>query len=161
MAVGTLFNIYVFLTMKAFYKEPRPYWTSKQIQNIGYYCPKDYGSPSGHTEFAVFIFMLFIIHFNKNKNMWPIFLNFFTILCVMISRMFLGGHSLDQVIFGFIVAGCVIIIYDVGGGKNKIAELFLNFEKSYAKKTLFATIFICHLIALGVYVNNYFSEEEY
>ena len=49
MAVGIMFNIFTFLVMKAFYLEPRPFWTSKQIKNIGYYCPKDYGSPSGHT----------------------------------------------------------------------------------------------------------------
>ena len=49
MAVATLLNIYTFLVMKAIFLAPRPYWTSKHIKNIGYYCPKDYGSPSGHT----------------------------------------------------------------------------------------------------------------
>ena len=44
-----------------------------------------------------------------------------TILLVMMSRMYLGGHSLDQVLFGFIVAACVIAVYEAGGGKEKIS----------------------------------------
>jgi hypothetical protein len=31
--------------------------------------------------------------------------------------MYLGGHSLDQVIFGFIVAKSLALIYGYGGGK--------------------------------------------
>ena len=65
--------------------------------------------------------MLFVVHFNKNRKVWPYVLSLVTILLVMMSRMYLGGHSLDQVLFGFIVAACVIAVYEAGGGKEKIS----------------------------------------
>lgn len=43
-----LFNTYFLTISKSFYAAPRPYWTHKEVKNIGYYCPKDYGNPSGH-----------------------------------------------------------------------------------------------------------------
>ena len=78
-----------------------------------------------------------------------------TIFMVMISRMFLGGHSLDQVIFGFIVAGCVIIVYEMGGLKQKISDMLINFNKISTKTFLFRLMIACHIIALWVYMSNY------
>jgi membrane-associated phospholipid phosphatase len=114
-AVIILFNNYAFVLMKAYFNEPRPFWTSKFIKNIGYYCPKDFGSPSGHTEFAVFFILLLLIHFNKQRKLWPMVVGFVTVVFIMVSRMYLGGHSLDQVLFGFIVAASIAIMYAYGG----------------------------------------------
>lgn len=50
--IFTLFNTYFLTISKSFYSAPRPYWTHHSVRNIGYYCPKDYGNPSGHAEFA-------------------------------------------------------------------------------------------------------------
>jgi hypothetical protein len=46
--IFVLFNTFLLTTLKAFYAAPRPYWTHQHVRNIGYYCPKDYGNPSGH-----------------------------------------------------------------------------------------------------------------
>lgn len=58
--IFVLFNTYFLTISKSFYSAPRPYWTHQKVRNIGYYCPKDYGNPSGHAEFvaviALFIF---------------------------------------------------------------------------------------------------------
>lgn len=43
-----LLNTYFLTISKSFYAAPRPYWTHQNVRNIGYYCPKDYGQPSGH-----------------------------------------------------------------------------------------------------------------
>lgn len=120
ITIAVLFNTYIFMIMKAFVTAPRPFWTHEDIKNIGYYCPKDYGSPSGHTEFAVFIFLIYLFHFKKDEKLKLCFLGVPVILLVMISRMYLGGHSLDQVIFGFIVAVSLAVLYQYGGFKNKI-----------------------------------------
>ena len=65
--------------------------------------------------------MLLMVHFNTQRKVWPFAVSLITVVLIMASRMFLGGHSLDQVLFGFIVAMCVIIVYSVGGGKDKIS----------------------------------------
>lgn len=49
ISIAVFLNTYIFMAMKACLTAPRPFWTDKNIKNIGYYCPKDYGSPSGHT----------------------------------------------------------------------------------------------------------------
>lgn len=56
-----LFNTYFLTVTKAFYAAPRPYWTHENVRNIGYYCPKDYGSPSGHAEFAAVVACVFLL----------------------------------------------------------------------------------------------------
>lgn len=43
-----LLNTFFLTISKSFYAAPRPYWTHENVKNIGYYCPKDYGQPSGH-----------------------------------------------------------------------------------------------------------------
>jgi hypothetical protein len=46
--IFVLFNTYFLTISKSFYSAPRPYWTHSDVRSIGYYCPKDYGNPSGH-----------------------------------------------------------------------------------------------------------------
>ena len=48
MAILIILNTYLLTILKCFDAEPRPYWTHPYVRSIGYYCPKDYGSPSGH-----------------------------------------------------------------------------------------------------------------
>jgi membrane-associated phospholipid phosphatase len=63
-----LFNTYFLTISKSFYSAPRPYWTHHEVRNIGYYCPKDYGNPSGHAEFAAVIASVFIFEFLDKKK---------------------------------------------------------------------------------------------
>jgi membrane-associated phospholipid phosphatase len=161
ITIAVLLNTYIFMAMKAFLTSPRPFWTDKHIKNIGYYCPKDYGSPSGHTEFAVFIFSIYLFHFNKQKNMIVVVLGFGVIALVMISRMYLGGHSLDQVLFGFIVAACLSIIYEFGGIREKIAELLVRFSQSQVRKKVLAFCFLAHFLAIAIYFRNLSRDESF
>lgn len=78
---------------------------------------------------------------------------------IMLSRMYLGGHSLDQVLFGFIVAACVVLIYDCGGLRKKISQLLLNFHKASVKLEVVKIISALYLIAALVYFANQFREE--
>lgn len=58
--IFVLANTYFLTISKSFYSAPRPYWTHHHIKNIGYYCPKDYGNPSGHAEFAAILATVFL-----------------------------------------------------------------------------------------------------
>jgi hypothetical protein len=64
--------------------------------------------------------------------------------------MYLGGHSLDQVIFGFIVAISVILIYGYGGGKEMISYTLLNFHDNKIKAKLVA--FLITIASLSFYI---------
>ena len=154
LSIATLFNVLVFMMMKVFLSEPRPFWTHSIVKNIGYYCPKDYGSPSGHTEFAVFFYALLLIHFNKARNLSWIVGGLITIILVMISRMYLGGHSLDQVVFGFIVAISLALIYGYGGGKELISYTLLNFEDNSIKAKLIAFLSCIAGISFYIFFDN-------
>lgn len=72
----------------------------------------------------------------------------------MVSRMYLGGHSLDQVLFGFIVAACLSIIYEFGGIREKIGELLMKFKEGTTKKTVIAIFLFAHFLAFLIFYRN-------
>lgn len=159
ISIAVLFNTYLFMVMKAFLTSPRPFWTHKHIRNIGYYCPKDYGSPSGHTEFAVFIFCIYLFHFNRHSKVTASLLGLAVVVFVMLSRLYLGGHSLDQVIFGFIVAACFSLMYQFGGIRQKIGESLLNFHKANEKRKVIFLILSALSLAGVVFWRNLNREQ--
>jgi membrane-associated phospholipid phosphatase len=79
--------LFVTITGKSLMSHPRPSWASDEIQ--AWACDPDFGNPSGHSltsmTFASF-----------SSNHYLLFLAFL----VGYSRMVLGVHSLNQVVFG-------------------------------------------------------------
>ena len=122
-----LFNTYFLTISKSFYAAPRPYWTHHDVRNIGYYCPKDYGNPSGHAEFAAVLACVFLFEFvdTKKQKIYALVAVFF-MLAVCTSRMYLGGHSLDQVMQGTFLGISLSILYVHGGIKEFIKDLLVK-----------------------------------
>lgn len=93
------------------YHQARPIWVSEEIQPFG--CSNQYGNPSGHC-FSTFGLCLAVwLDYNdealKNPNLklraWYWRVLFFALgatasFTVAYSRLFLGVHSLNQVLFG-------------------------------------------------------------
>lgn len=52
MLVFLLLNTFCAAVMKAYDCDPRPIWTAAEVRNIGFYCPVEYGNPSGHSWFS-------------------------------------------------------------------------------------------------------------
>ena len=48
-----VWNTYLTGVLKAFYADPRPIWSHSKVENIGLYCPHEYGNPSGHSWFSM------------------------------------------------------------------------------------------------------------
>ena len=100
-----------FLTnfLKVIYSNSRPYWIRPEEIYIA--CNGGYGNPSGHSDTSVCLY-LSLVHiltdfeyFNKTKKgyIYKIILYVFfiiIILLIMISRILLGAHSINQVIYG-------------------------------------------------------------
>lgn len=98
--------------------------------------------------------MIFLVHFNKERKLWPAVLSLVTVVLVMISRMYLGGHSLDQVLFGFIVAIVIVLVYEFGGARHSISRLLLSFGKKDAKLKVGLVLLSCYCLAFYVYSLN-------
>jgi membrane-associated phospholipid phosphatase len=106
----TFINVIVavsFITnnMKIYYSNPRPYWVEPSILKQ---CSAGYGNPSGHASESVVVYLtLWKILANsdifKRRNLLKyILLIFILVLLILIafSRVYLGVHSVNQVIFG-------------------------------------------------------------
>lgn len=123
----TLVSVYIYgyyftNLMKMMYHSPRPFWDNS---NLNPTCNSGFGNPSGHsvTAFGLY-FTLFSIttDFNifKTKT-WGkglkivIFIFYFLlILSIVISRIVLGAHGINQVIYGSLIGIAVYyIIYHI------------------------------------------------
>lgn len=99
MLVFILLNTFLAALFKALDSDPRPFWTEKSVRNIGLYCPVEYGNPSGHSWFsAVFGFGILLNHRGPGKNYFNIWISLAAVILMPISRMYLGAHSLNQVL---------------------------------------------------------------
>lgn len=63
---------------------------------------------------------------DRKKQIAYAFLGVFLMLGVSISRMYLGGHSLDQVIQGLLLGISISLLFVHGGLKEAIADLLLK-----------------------------------
>ncbi len=103
--------------LKLIYHNPRPFWINPDI--IPYKCEVDYGNPSGHAV-AIFSFYLVMFHllydnYIKNKHIsfrilyWLNIISFS--ILVIFSRLVLGVHSLNQVIFGTLIGLAIYFVF--------------------------------------------------
>ena len=104
-----IYSIYITNTFKIIYRNARPYWKSDLLDVV---CNSGYGNPSGHsvTSTAYYLTLPHIItnseYFKrkiKGKILRIIIFCLFMILgaLVIISRVILAAHSINQVIYGF------------------------------------------------------------
>ena len=101
--------------------EPRPYWadineeTQKKI--IPYDCLGGFGSPSTHVfTSTVFYFVYWKVIFQSKSRKNQTCLKYFSLFVIMIIlllvafvRLLSGSHSLDQIIFGFLLGICYYV----------------------------------------------------
>ena len=100
--------------LKILYHNPRPYWINfniKLIDDLGY------GNPSGHsfTSSTGYLCCFYLISNKlKKKNFLFYLLYFITLIWVfiiMFSRLYFAAHSVNQVIFGFLLGCGIFILY--------------------------------------------------
>ncbi len=96
-----LIGIEIVAIMKQQIQESRPIWFSDLIQRYEWFCPKDFGNPSGHS-FAVFMMYepLLSDFLSCTSNKARMLLVLLLALLVPQSRMYLGVHSANQIMFG-------------------------------------------------------------
>jgi membrane-associated phospholipid phosphatase len=124
-----LLNIYLITLLKEFYLDPRPFWTEPRIHSLSLYCPGEFGNPSGHSWFAtVFTFLLFLKYFPKIRKTYALVTVSLIIFLVALSRMYLGAHSLNQVVMGVCLGMVMNVFYYICGLDDQITEFLENFN---------------------------------
>lgn len=100
------------------FRQPRPYWTDASIANLDQ-PHNSFGLPSGHAQNAASLFGTLATWF---KQKWLSLIMIFTIFMVAISRLFLGVHSLQDILLGLALGGGLVWGYVKLG--DKIASQF-------------------------------------
>ena len=112
MLMFILFNVFLAALLKAYDCDPRPIWTSDEVRNIGFYCPVEYGNPSGHSWFSAVIGFGILLEYNgAGKNFRNVWYSLLLTILVPISRMYLGAHSLNQVLEGLTLGLACCLLY--------------------------------------------------
>lgn len=107
-----LFATYIIGLLKQAFQQSRPIWYDSRIQFLDWICPKDFGSPSGHSFAVILLYepiISDIIGYWKYRP-WGYVLSILFIM-VPISRMYLGVHSLNQILFGLSLGTVFLVLY--------------------------------------------------
>lgn len=139
-----IFTGYVDHTSKILYRQERPLWLNEDIDvHSEHSC--GYGNPSGHSLSSSCLYISFwymlsdilnnIIKYKKLFYVvkYGLFVMFLCIVyLIMVSRIYLGVHSLNQIIFGFLIGiGIFILFLPVFEIYNKNPSQFLNNQFKY------------------------------
>ncbi len=91
---------------KLSYHDPRPYWVSSKVQAFS--CSTQYGNPSGHSSTTMGMGLTMALDYAHTEGKIYFKLIGFAAaitfgFTIAYSRLFLGVHSLDQVLFGLLL----------------------------------------------------------
>lgn len=106
--------------VKEIFKVERPF-NKDGIRSLRIETATGYSFPSGHTQGSTTFFTSVMFYFKKT---WLYILGFIIILLVMISRLYLGVHTLTDVIGGFILGFLWVFV------ANKIMD-YVDNEKQH------------------------------
>jgi membrane-associated phospholipid phosphatase len=153
-----LFSNYLNNLMKIIYQNPRPFWIDTELKLS---CNGGFGNPSGHSMRSAAIYLAFA-HLITDKNftssrslnvIWKsiIFsISIGLIIGIMLSRVYLGAHSINQIIFGSLLGIAlylfVFFILELQKvDRNTFFRFFVNM-----KKNLGLLCFYLVLIGIGI-----------
>ena len=169
--MGFLFCVQFHSMMKIWYGNTRPFWEKESLY-VGE-CGTGFGNPSGHSITTVFLYMNFFIYFKETKKLnkkyfiLSIILIYclFWILMVLLSRLFLGVHSLNQVIYGSTLAVIFsLFIFVVFKMHRMPIALYKKFfrEKKYIYIILGIFSFFILISVINVFIfNQEFDSDKY
>ena len=118
-------------------------------------CYSQYGCPSGHSMLGI-ILIEFIIRFfaRVHKTIYKYigifyFIGFLLELLVMFSRIILGMHSLNQVLFGFMIGVYTFIPYYLFV-EALLLKLCLRIFRSQKSVVVLMIIILAMIICIGI-----------
>ena len=160
MLVFILFNIFWAAFLKSFHCDPRPFWSLYSIKNIGIYCPVEYGNPSGHSWFSVLIgFGVIMEYRGLGRKYQNLIISFLLVILVPISRMYLGAHSLNQVLEGLVLGACSSLLFRLGL-KDMLHRFLVEFNHKKIWKVMIISLHILILIPFLMHMDEELPEKQ-
>lgn len=161
-----IYSIYFTNLLKIIYRNGRPYWESEILDVV---CNSGYGNPSGHsvTSTTYYLTLPHIVtnfdYFRKTTIGKILRIVIFILFCilgalVMISRIMLGAHSINQVIFGFTIGlGIYFILIYILSYHTYDPNVFINFITS---ASVIIVYMIFHFVLLSLLIIIYFALDD-
>lgn len=105
--------IYMQAFLKLVYLDWRPVFLSIQLNSSA--CEPDYGRPSGHALTSAIMVILTLVLMFKPKILWlkVVFyvISFVLVVIICFSRLYLGKHSVNQLVLGFCIGAFLYILF--------------------------------------------------
>ena len=154
ISVGVIFMIYLHDLLKLIYSDPRPFWLNTVLFQGK--CETSYGNPSGHSLLSFFFYLSFSyylcqINQIKSNNIYKISiycLALFIAALTAFSRLALGVHSVDQVLYGSLLGIFSFLIFAF---MFKIYDMPLNDYLKFFKNKKYINGFIITNILLIIF----------
>lgn len=171
-AFYNLFNgsvaMLVYAILKMLFADWRPNYLSRQLIDTKYHCEPDYGNPSGHSLLSMNMWIILaddIIANIRNRHLRNFIRIFFAGISfsICLSRLYLGAHSVNQIIFG---AGTGYLIYIVIDRQQEritnilFSDIFSQKQKSSIwKSPLFLTCVFFNVITAAIFLMRFHREQ--
>jgi hypothetical protein len=101
LALGSMLNA----VLKLFFHDPRPFWTDRTVH--AYEAQDSFGMPSGHAQNAA-VAWGFLASQTRRKVCWALAL--VLVALIGVSRVYLGVHSVGQVLAGWAIGLVVLVV---------------------------------------------------
>ena len=163
-----IFTGYVDHVGKILYRQERPLWINPEI-NINSQHSCGYGNPSGHSLSSSCLYLSFwyvlseiLNNLINNKKLFNIVKYAIFSFClgiiylIMTSRIYLGVHSINQIIFGFLIGlGIFLLFLPLFKVYHNTGSEFLNNQYKYRYITLGLI-----LVGILIYYISYFCRKD-
>ena len=151
-----IYSSYLSNTLKMIYQSDRPNWHSNFLT---YSCNYGYGNPSGHSLTCITLYLSLshiLVYYFKIKGITKIIIFLFFIifsLLIIISRVILAAHSVNQVIYGFSLGLGLyyILVHIIGYHKYSSADFFRHIRN----KKINIIYYITHIFLLVFTILSY------
>lgn len=156
------YSSFIMNMLKLIYSNPRPYWVKPSLMLS---CSPGYGNPSGHAfdSLSVYLSIWHMItdldFFKRHKSMKYLLLVLILVLvgAIVLSRIYLGVHSVNQIIYGITLGFCAyFLVFNVlEVDKTEPKEFFLFFKKKNIYNTNYNQIHcVLNYIPLNLFLQN-------
>lgn len=103
--------------LKVGFRSPRPYWTFTDVKVL-HHCSRGFGNPSGHAMWCFAIPIAISLDIRRSNphgkcmQVVAILTTLWIGISIAFTRMIMGVHSLDQVIFGGLVGVWIAFTFE-------------------------------------------------
>ena len=153
LCIGLIFVVYLHDIMKLLYGDPRPFWINSILFKGK--CETSYGNPNGHCMTAFYFFLslsyyICMLDKFKQNNTLKIIAYLVGILVAALtafSRLALGVHSLDQVLYGSLIG---IWVFGIFSFVFKVYDMPLIYYLRFFKDRKYFNFFLLFLSILFI-----------